>query len=60
MLPVCQTLLYFTEDDVNEARDPEKGKIVFLRSCDLAAVQRFDYIFLQLSLIHISAPTRPY
>ncbi|WP_303813626.1 anaerobic sulfite reductase subunit AsrA [Acidaminococcus timonensis] len=47
VLPVCQTLLYFTEDDVNEARDPEKGKIVFLRSCDLAAVQRFDYIFLQ-------------
>ena len=47
VLPVCQTLLYFTEETVTEAKDPERGKIVLLRSCDLAAVKRFDYIFLQ-------------
>lgn len=47
LLPVCQTLLYFTEDTVTEAQDPDRGKIVLLRSCDLAAVERFDYIFLQ-------------
>lgn len=47
VLPVCQTLLYFTEETVTEAKDPDRGKIVLLRSCDLAAVQRFDYIFLQ-------------
>lgn len=42
LLPVCQTLFYFTEDTVKEADPANKGAIIFLRSCDLHAVRRLD------------------
>lgn len=47
LTPVCQTLFYFTEDQVKEGDFPKKGAIIFLRSCDLHAVKRLDYMFLQ-------------
>jgi sulfite reductase, subunit A len=46
LTPVCQALFYFTEDQIKEADAPEKGAVVFLRSCDLHAVKRLDDIFL--------------
>jgi len=46
LLPLSQTLFYFTEDTVKEADLPQKGAIVFLRSCDLHAVKRLDEIYL--------------
>lgn len=48
LLPLSQTLFFFTEDAVKEADTPDKapgGTIVFLRSCDLHAVRRLDAIF---------------
>lgn len=47
LLPISQTLFYFTEDSVKEA-DPEHRKkaIIFLRSCDMHAVKRLDEIYL--------------
>ncbi len=46
LLPISQTLFYFTEDEIKEADGPKKGAIVFLRSCDLHAVKRLDEIYL--------------
>ena len=47
LLPVCQTLFYFNENTVTEAEAPEKDAIILLRSCDLHAIKRFDYMYLQ-------------
>lgn len=47
LLPISQTLFYFTEDSIKEADDPKKGAIIFLRSCDLHAVKRMDDIYLR-------------
>ncbi len=50
LLPLSQTLFFFTEEAVKEAdiesRRP-KGAIIFLRSCDLHAVERLDEIYLR-------------
>ena len=57
LLPVCQTLFYFNENTVTEAEAPEKGAIILLRSCDLHAIKRFDYMYLQNSLRDHSGDT---
>lgn len=50
ILPLSQTLFFFTEDSVKEAgcesRTP-RGAVIFLRSCDLHAVRRLDEIYLR-------------
>lgn len=46
LLPISQTLFYFTEDTVKEADAPKKGAVIFLRSCDLHGVKRLDDIYL--------------
>lgn len=46
LLPISETLFYFTEDSVMEPAAPEKQAIVFLRSCDLHAVKRLDTMYL--------------
>lgn len=45
LIPVSQTLFFFTEDSVKEAETEKKGAIVFLRSCDLHAVKRLDDMY---------------
>jgi len=47
LLPISETLFYFTEDTVKEADGAKKGAVIFLRSCDLHAVKRLDQIYLQ-------------
>lgn len=47
LMPVSQTLFYFTEDTVKEADEEKKGAIVFLRSCDLHALKRLDDMYLK-------------
>ena len=47
MLPISETLFYFTEDHVKEADLDERPVIVFLRSCDMHAVKRLDHIYLE-------------
>lgn len=48
ILPISQTLFYFTEDQVKEADvERKKGAVIFLRSCDLHAVKRLDEIYLR-------------
>ena len=46
ILPITQRLFYFTEDEITIPKAPEKGAIVFLRSCDMHALKRMDQIYL--------------
>ena len=41
LTPICQVLFYFTEHSVRESEFPEKGAVIFLRSCDLHAVKLY-------------------
>lgn len=47
LLPLSQTLFFFTEDEVKEAEASPKGAIILLRSCDLHGVKRLDEIYLK-------------
>ena len=46
LLPVNETLFYFTEDQTTVPSCEEKKLLIFLRSCDLYAVRRLDTIYL--------------
>jgi len=46
LLPISETLFYFTENSVKEPDAPVKQAIIFLRSCDLHAVKRLDTMYL--------------
>lgn len=47
LLPINETLFYFTESRMEEAEPPKKPAIIFLRSCDLHALKRLDTIYLK-------------
>ncbi|MFL0196000.1 anaerobic sulfite reductase subunit AsrA [Clostridium sp. WILCCON 0269] len=47
ILPITQTLFYFTEDSVTEPKTEDKKSLIFLRSCDIHAVKRLDQIYLK-------------
>ena len=47
LLPLSQTLFFFTEDVVKEADAPPKDAVILLRSCDLQAMKRLDAIYLE-------------
>jgi anaerobic sulfite reductase subunit A len=47
LLPISETLFFFTEDSIKEADGPKKEAIIFLRSCDIHAVKRLDEIYLR-------------
>lgn len=46
LTPVSQTLFFFTEGQTKEADFPQKGAVIFLRSCDLYALKRLDDMYL--------------
>ncbi len=47
LTPLSETLFFFTEDQCTEAKLNTKPVLVFLRSCDLHAIQRMDQIYLE-------------
>lgn len=47
LLPLSETLFFFTEEQVKEADGPKRGAVIFLRSCDLHSVRRLDEIYLR-------------
>ncbi|MBU5485178.1 anaerobic sulfite reductase subunit AsrA [Clostridium sp. MSJ-11] len=47
ILPITQTLFYFTEDQVMEPKEEEKNILIFLRSCDIHATKRLDQVYLK-------------
>ncbi len=46
LLPVSDTILYFTENEMKVPDAPVKKRMIFLRSCDLHALKRLDEIYL--------------
>ncbi|HQA60888.1 MAG: anaerobic sulfite reductase subunit AsrA [Tepidanaerobacteraceae bacterium] len=46
LIPISETLFFFTEDNIKESDPVHTGAIIFLRSCDLHAVKRLDEIYL--------------
>ncbi|WP_126310487.1 anaerobic sulfite reductase subunit AsrA [Methylomusa anaerophila] len=47
LLPITQTLFYFTEDHWLEPKTGNKKILLFLRSCDIHAIKRLDEIYLR-------------
>jgi anaerobic sulfite reductase subunit A len=47
LLPISETLFYFTEDSVTEPNPEKRGAIIFLRSCDLHSIKVLDEMYLQ-------------
>lgn len=47
LLPINETLFYFTEDTTTVPKGPVKDRLIFLRACDLCGVKRLDQIYLQ-------------
>lgn len=47
LLPINETLFYFTEEETSVPKGPEKEILVFLRACDGHAVKRLDEIYLK-------------
>lgn len=46
--PVVQTLLYFSEDEVQESElEDDRDVILFLRPCDINGIRRLDTMFLE-------------
>ena len=47
LLPISQTLFFFTENEMKEADMEEKAPLIFLRSCDINSLRRIDDIYLR-------------
>ena len=47
LLPISDTVFYFTEDEVKVPDAPRKRRLIFLRSCELCALKRLDGIYLK-------------
>ena len=47
ILPIRQTLFFFTEKEVKEPDVDNKKTLIFLRSCDMHALKRIDDIYLR-------------
>lgn len=47
ILPISETLFFYTEDEVKTADPPGKAALIFLRSCDMHAVKCLDEIYLR-------------
>jgi len=45
ILPISQTLFYFTDDEMKEPRPPYGKAVVFLRNCDMHGLKRLDDIY---------------
>lgn len=50
ILPITQTLFYFTEDNWIEPKRDKENILIFLRSCDLHGLKRIDDIYLKMDL----------
>lgn len=45
--PITQTLFYFTEDEYRESKVSSKKILIFMRPCDIAAMEHQNKIYLQ-------------
>jgi anaerobic sulfite reductase subunit A len=47
LYPASQTLFYFTEREMREAKVPAKKPLILLRSCDVHGLKRFDDVMIE-------------
>jgi len=47
LLPITETLFYFSEDNWTEPKIHDKKVLLFLRSCDIHGIRRLDDIYLK-------------
>lgn len=47
LLPVSETLFYFTGENTTVPDGAKKGAVIFLRSCDIHALRRLDQMYLK-------------
>jgi len=47
LLPVMETMFYFSEDSYREPEIETRGILIFLRACDIHGLERLDDIFLR-------------
>jgi len=45
ILPISQTMFYFTEDEMKEPKPAYEKAVVFLRNCDMHGLKRLDDIY---------------
>ena len=53
MLPITQTMFYFTGDECKMPEEQDKKYLIFLRSCDFHGVKRVDEIYLNNKFLDI-------
>ena len=53
MLPITQTMFYFTENEYKMPEEQNEKYLIFLRSCDLHGVKRVDDIYLNNKFLDI-------
>lgn len=46
VIPLSETMFFFTEDQIRESSLDQRQVIVFMRSCDIHGVRRLDQMFL--------------
>lgn len=47
IMPITQTIFFFTEDEYRESRVTDKKLLVFVRPCDIHAMEHQDKIFIE-------------
>jgi anaerobic sulfite reductase subunit A len=45
ILPISETLFYFTDDEMKEPKPVFENAVIFLRNCDLCGLKRLDDIY---------------
>ena len=45
LMPLSETMFFFTEDEIREANFDDRPVIVLMRSCDIHAVRRLDQMY---------------
>ncbi|PSU86602.1 anaerobic sulfite reductase subunit A [Photobacterium kishitanii] len=47
VLPITETLFYFNANELRESKVEARPTLLFLRACDIHALERLDYMYLQ-------------
>ena len=47
LLPVSETILYFTENETKTADEAARQRLIFVKSCDFHALKRLDEMYLK-------------
>ena len=47
LLPISETILYFTENEMKTADGAARQRLIFLKSCDFHALKRLDDMYLK-------------